>query len=497
MQNIYSVRQFSEDDFFAELAQSCSPDDIKSNARASYLAAYLTFLGAKTIVAEYDYVDADYLDDYASYYAKSFEHINRHCTRIHFFTSTFSKRSFHKAVVGGVRSTKLLRDSYLGFIVARPLPTATIGRTVLRTYPPDGSRRNYSAVRKYEANLFGIRLHVESLAYQEQDAALAACATVALWSCFQKTRDLFQSLAPTPVAITQAANKVLEQARPFPSRGLQIEQICNAIASVGLDPEVYHVTTDLPIVTLMYSYLSLGLPVLLVVNIPGTGFHALTVNGYSLRANIQTASEGWDVSKSYPPMIGRRIDEFYAHDDQVGPFSRLKIDSATASDPIVRLTESGWNQSLIPKAIIVPVYHKIRIGFREVRNWLFLISIVASWVSSAADSEWDIKLTSSNSFKEDVRSGEITVPPTQRNQVLLEGLPKYVWSCLLRVNGSPMLQVILDTTAMIKGFSVRRLWWYQEQAKSDAAVILNSPAHDATLTGLFGRRLLMMLRKLG
>lgn len=34
-----------------------------------------------------------------------------------------------------------LNAAYLGFVVCRPLRGAEIGRTVLRTYPPDGARR--------------------------------------------------------------------------------------------------------------------------------------------------------------------------------------------------------------------------------------------------------------------------------------------------------------------------------------------------------------------
>lgn len=176
-----------------------------------------------------------------------------------FFSSEFDSVKFD-SIIDGQTETQILQNTYLGFVVARPLPAALIGRTVLVTYPSDSGRRNYTGIRTYNVNLFGISLTVKSLAFQEQDTSLAACATVSLWSCFHKTRDLFNTSTPSPVEITRSATRYLMTTRPFPSRGLRIEQICNAIAGVGLDPEVYPVSPDLPLVSLAYSYLRLGLP---------------------------------------------------------------------------------------------------------------------------------------------------------------------------------------------------------------------------------------------
>lgn len=482
---------FSTENFHSQLvSEGCLPTDISGNKRVDYLAKYLAELGAATIVTELDYVDADYLDDYASFYAKSFSTIPNRCRRLHFFSTSLDEASF-KALVLAVDDIDSTQEAYLGFIVARPLPTAVIGRSALQTYPPDGGRRHYPAIRKYNVNLFGLRLWVKSLAFQEQDTSLAACATVALWSCFQKTQDLFHSLAPTPVAITRAANRLLLAARPFPSRGLQIQQVCNAVAAVGLDPEVYEVTPDLPLVSLIYSYLSLGLPVLAVVDIPGVGLHAIAINGYSLRQTQQLASEGVNVGTLLPRLIGLRIDEFYGHDDQNGPFSRLKLVEPVAGKPTVTFVGTGpWKGDLLPKAIVVPVYQKIRTGFREVLKWIPVLSIVASWVSPPKDFEWDVRLITSNDLKGMLRGSASSATQGLRESLLLSGLPKYLWRCTLSVNSNPLLEVLLDTTAMVNGFPVERIWWSDEKNAIAVRTLLSNTAIAAQVAQQVGERLI-------
>ncbi len=358
----FVVAPFSQEKLFEALDCECAVTEVSANRRAVYLRDYLREIGARTIVVESEYVDGDYLDDYASFYAKCFEKYPKTCKRLHFFATDTTESQFHDFISNKAdpETVRVFLEAYLGFVVARPLPRAIIGRTVLKTYPSASGRRNYPCTKTYKANLFGLELGVESLAYQEQDRALAACATVALWPCFQRDRDLFQSLAPTPAAITRSANRVLEDARPFPSHGLKVEQICNAIAAVGLEPEVIEVKPGTPLVSLLYGYLKLGAPVLLVVRIAGSGRHALTLTGFSLNPGPVLSSEGSAPSISVP-LVGRRIDEFYAHDDQVGPFSRLKVIPPTTPGESVRFT-GGWTRRADPRGGGNSFVHKDSLG---------------------------------------------------------------------------------------------------------------------------------------
>src|SRR5688572_14108540 len=188
---LFTIHPYSTDKLYELLNKHKSPSKDLTDDRARYFDKYLADLGAKTIVVEYRYTDADYLDDYAFYYVKCFRDYDRHCTRLHFFSDIFTEQEFIQIIENrAAERIKSFREAYLGFIVVRPLPEASVGRTILKTYD-DLDRRHYTCTRKYHSNLFGIDLSIKSLAYQEQDAILAACATVSLWCCFNKTSQLF------------------------------------------------------------------------------------------------------------------------------------------------------------------------------------------------------------------------------------------------------------------------------------------------------------------
>src|SRR5262245_3400627 len=131
----FEVIPFAESDFYRLISnQYCDASAVGKNRRASYLYRYLSEVGARTIVAELDYTDRDYLDDFAAFYVRCFANYDRRCRRLHFFSSTIKEEQFLQIVQSDTNSplSRSLSDSYLGFIVARPLPSAVIGRTLLQ-----------------------------------------------------------------------------------------------------------------------------------------------------------------------------------------------------------------------------------------------------------------------------------------------------------------------------------------------------------------------------
>jgi len=175
----YSVEQLVA--LLAEKATSSAPE-VAQKQHIHFLKSYFGKLDAKTIVVELDYIDHDYLEDYSNYYVKCFYDYHRKCARLHFFQDSFSLEDFSRVLASENEALlDRIKETYLGFIVVKPLPKTIIGRSCLKTYPTAGAR-NYPVIRKYSANLFGIELEVSTLAYQEQDTVAAACATSALWS---------------------------------------------------------------------------------------------------------------------------------------------------------------------------------------------------------------------------------------------------------------------------------------------------------------------------
>lgn len=493
----FEILPFTPDHLFASLGNTFrSPAEVGAHSGAQYLRRYLEFLGVQTIVVENGYVDGDYLDDFASYYVRCFRSYDRHCKRLHFFDRAIDKEEFLQFIRGDLLSWYIpdLKGSYLGFVVARPLPEAIIGRTLLKTYPADNGRRNYSCIRTYKANLFGVELSVDSLPFQEQDTVLAACATVSLWSAFHKTAELFGTPTPTPAEITRVANQVVQPGRPLPSHGLSIQQICNSIRHVGLDPEVVEMKTSTPIVSLIYGHLRMGLPVILGVGVPGLGLHAVTLTGYSLRDAQVRASEVAPGQNAIP-LTGLRIDEFYAHDDQSGPFTRLRImHPPPAPNPMTNradlpvffeedvtdpLTGAVTPRTLYPITVVVPVYHKIRVTYLDVLSWLTRLHRNLVQNLGVAGPEWDLNLTTTNNYKARLR--EFGLPVQQVEELLFEQHPRFIWRATLRFNGTSALELLADATDMARSFPVYRAVWCDAGVRNGVIALLNAPATQALL----------------
>ena len=198
-------------------------------------------------------------------------------------------------------------------------------------------------------NVLGIPLSVNTIAYIEQDKVIAACATSALWSAFQKAAHSNGYHIPTLYEITDNATVYSTRRRPIPSGGLNAEQMCRAIRAVGLEPEFWEIldadnnVVGLPLAS-TYAYLRAGMPVIALVTIGGSG-HAIALNGYRLGergqpynelrlANLKLESALIDIK-----LTGSRIEALYSHDDQIGPFCRANIGLLK----IVKTNEGGYN----------------------------------------------------------------------------------------------------------------------------------------------------------
>jgi hypothetical protein len=499
----YEIREFSEAALFAALSNDrCDPAEVARHQVARYLLGYLgpKGLNAQTIIVEHDYTDRDYLDDFAAYYVRCFQPYQRRCKRLHFFTHTIEPDKFLASVCSRTSAADLeeFQKNYLGFVVARPLPKAIIGRTVLATYGSDNGRRNYPCTLKYPVNLFGLELEISSLAFQEQDTVLAACATVSLWCCFNKTRHLFGSAAPTPVEITRTANQVVHLARPIPSHGLIVQQICHAIREAGLEPEVVRVKPETPLPSLLYAYLSVGLPVILAVHIEGQGGHAITLTGFSLKQAVNIPHE-LGAGQLCIPMPGRRINNFFAHDDQIGPFSAITARPAASGASSIFFDGSWVNaktgafEKLSPMAVIIPVYHKIRVRFIDVQKWVTrLHKVMLLKLVSPPPLEWDIRLTTIHEYKREVKE-TYAARSTHLHEQLFKPHPKYLWRAELFVHQECILELLSDATDMERSLPVYEVIWHNDELRDAMREFLNEPVYRQKLEETLTRPFLTLL----
>jgi len=457
-------------------------------------------LRAKTILVEHNYTDGDYFEDFAAYYVKCFAHYRKRCRRLHFFSCTFSNDQFRQLFRGDVSSElgKELGQHYLGFVVARPLPYAVVGRTVLRTYNDDGGRRYFTAVRKYKANLFGIQLEVKrSLAFQEQDQVLAACATVSLWCAFQQLSWRFGTPSPRPAVITQAATATKHPKRPIPSPGLILEQMIDAIIEAGLQPEILDVQEHprVDVVDFIYAYLRMGLPAILGIRV-GEERHAITVVGYSIKGKRIREPEC-----GTPPTAGLRVDELYVHDDQVGPFAHMYVKTVDRKRGCLLPLSPGsgknaphslvyfkgsWIERLEPLIVVVPVYEKIRVCYRDIQ-WIVTIlnsSVCAIFGLPTDRVEWDVSLTTVNDYKEDLLQSS-SEKPEIRDMLLQSQHPRFIWKILYKYDDQEIFGLLADATDMRQSCPYFLSWHGHEFRAFLKEIIFDVPGRCDEAEGIF------------
>jgi len=476
----FEVRAYSIGTLEDLLAKkSGTPVDIIHNKNHSrYFEDYFGHLGAGTILVENDYVDRDFLEDFAGYYVRCFYPYQRKCTRLHFFTGSLTEKDFEQIIASQLTDAQVssLQARYLGFVVVKPLRQTVVGRTCLATYEEEG-RRFYPTARPYGLNLFGIPLRVKTLEFQEQDKVAAACATTALWSVFHKTAELFQHHLLSPVEITRAAHLGGPMAgRVLPSPGLDARQMARAICSVGLEAITLPAQDEYKLKAALYGYVQFGIPALLMLDIYDVlkrpheriGRHAVAVTGYSL---------GIAAPEPYGPtgflLKASRMDKLYVHDDQVGPFARMVFDGTTVSLRRNGETITLWSLSTswrarrgggiraVPDLMLVPVYHKIRIPFELILKLVLGFDAILGVLHGARRAplrsrpEWDIRLCSINEVK---HGGLLSaaINHGQRKEIALTPMPRFLWRARACAEDVPILDLLFDATDVEQGHLICR-----------------------------------------
>lgn len=443
---------------------TASPEVISLKAHKQYFDGYFSHLNATTIVVEEEYIDHDYLEDFSAYYVKCFSPYKRLTSRLHFFCTPFDEVIFRALLNNeGERLTKdALQEHYLGFIVVKPLPQTIVGRTCLRTYR-DADRRCFPITQTYGANLFGIPLKVDTLAFQEQDSVVAACATSALWSCFHGTGKLFHHFIPSPVEITKSASVSIPSldtpmdVRTLPNHGLTATQMAYAVKHIGLEPFIVGAKNKYILNSTIYAYAQCKIPTILGISLQninlqsnGTsgppismGRHAVAVTGFSLGLPKPEPEHSSGLL-----LRASRIDKLYVHDDQIGPFAKM---SHLASSLSTSWGGSGHVEA-IPELMILPLYHKIRIPFSLIHDTVLsfdkILEVLRQAVSSPVERfEWDIYLTTVNTFKEDIFEN-LQGRTDFAEQILTSSMPKYMWRATVYSGDEPQVDFLFDATGI-------------------------------------------------
>lgn len=307
-------------------------------------------------------------------------------------------------------------------------------------------------------------MKIDSLAFQEQDSVLAACATTAIWTMLNKASTDFYTTLKSPSQITKDADNVSpDGGRLFPNKGLNLLQICHAIVNSGLVVEIKQ--PDFPLFDqegkfmcsyisnsylkkILNSYSPIGIPIILVISVPSGGqhgLHAIVVSGYKQKAPIHIPPQ------EQINFLSENIEKIYAHDDQWGPF--VRIDFENEIDLITPWTDVNVN-SLPTRLvhIVVPVYPKIRISYEDIEVIVLGLDAILTFFFDGniiADLIWDIKIDYSENLKK-----QIVASSLDENEKFIhvsKSLPKYLWVASCYIADFKIIEFTFDATDVNNG----------------------------------------------
>jgi hypothetical protein len=440
--------------------------------QAKYLWTYLQTLGAKTLIVESAYVDRHYLDDFATYYARSFIVPRAHCRRIHFFAGSAVDDLNHafdevySAVDAASRRSAEMRiaDIYLGFVVCRPLQTARLGRTVLRTYPADG-RRQFTVLRPYTVHIAGVALTIQGLAYQEQDGGAAVCASTALWCALQKVAHMAGNRTPTPSQITSAAGS------PFPaSFGLDDVQMAAALSNLGYTADHFVPAENRAMFRAkVATYLRSHLPVVLLLakdHKTGAGQvevgHAVTATGYSEPADAVLVP-GATPAMLALPMRGGSISTLYVHDDNLGSHAHYELHDLTEERHghlalgllRGRSSTAGHDSWWAPdqwfvEGALVPKPWKLRMPIEDLFGLLWQFRPSLELALAGLELDYEARLTSGVAYRTELFGMGFASSTLRQFQERLH-LPRHVGVISVRYEALHICDVLVDVTQIDRG----------------------------------------------
>lgn len=508
----YLVSKFAEPTLAALIHECFGYDhvDIFNKPQINYIFRYLTEFNPNppegmesTILLEPKYIDRDFLEDYSNFYVGRFGNDGYQCARLHFFSCPLKHKILDAILHGepvGEEDADWLQQHYLGFMIIKPLTKTFVGKTCLRILGDDGDGpgTKQKLSKRYDVNLFGVKLHVQSIAFQEQDKVVAACATTAIWTALHgqpgwNVKDIRSCSEIT----TSALNYTRGSSNGFPNQGLSTKQILRALDVDGLRYHNANLTSRNPdwFRGFVSAYIDSDLPLIITGTVyklkvvkknngavtkrslEYMGGHAITTVGYDFRANS---------------------NHVYVHDDRLGPYARThlttvgqligagaerKLRDRCALVMSVRGLNEEWDEVIIPDVSIVPVDKKARLQYAFARATADkIIDETKAWMSKVSvppeEFTCSIKLSSITQVREDVLeqkapyapgdvvlNGDHTVEPLrmerwreEKVRFLTNHLARLQWQMDFHWGSTRAFRVLLDATDIPLGNAISAVY---------------------------------------
>ena len=369
-ENEIHVEQFSAATFIDTVKQAGGGIVTR---QVEYLADYLQTLKVATIVRETRYIDRHYMDEYALFYSRMLRPPRNTVTRLHFFEKAFDRTALSRWMTDGMRgrdtSKAIAKQAgrYHGFCTIRPIPDSPVGRTVIARWPDQKKPREIYAIGSHPVHIGNLVFSVAGLPFQQQEAAVGACATASVWSALSRVARHDGMRAPTPAEIALAVERpshLVHRAPLAPTTGLTVDQVFDAIQSFGFTPAAVSGERPEILALALHTYLQSGIPVVMILRGGGRA-HAVTAAGFQL-----SDSEHPQLETSVPTR-SMQLRKVYVHDDRIGPYARATVTPYRVKNVKTmpdleglrfEIEIDGEIERWIVETIVAPVYPKIRLS---------------------------------------------------------------------------------------------------------------------------------------
>jgi len=272
--------------------------------------------GCKTILVEKDYVDTDYLDEYATFYCRSFFDYPSKCTRLHFF-----KKNVSKDALFDLKDFVPNKD-YFGFSVVRPIRSFRTSRTAIQ-FPEENEDTTYILCKaNFGVNLLGWPLSVCGAPFIQQETNVSVCAQAALWMLALYMHQKYETPRFKPSEITKMATQYIF-AGPVRD-GLSDVQILSALREMGFSPVKFSQYSPDKTAEVIYSYVESEIPVILGLTFGDSeDGHAVVAVGHDFHVRPDPLPS-WTSNINW-------IDNLFVLDDNLGPYQRFPLSTGLPS----------------------------------------------------------------------------------------------------------------------------------------------------------------------
>ncbi|WP_303316863.1 hypothetical protein Q4Q34_08645 [Flavivirga abyssicola] len=442
---------------------------------------------AYTCVLEQKYVSQSYLTDYSHYYTTSFSEISKFTSRIHFFHSKFNEEEFDEYAILNKDSKNYkgqqIWESYLGYMTIRPLGGSPFGTILFKTYPYiENFRSRYynSILEDFRFDVFGEQIRISSLPFQQQDKAVGACATFAIWCCYHKLQQLYKTKLLSPYEITKKAGiSQIHSESMFPTVGLDGYQVVSIFEESNLRTETFsfedkQLNPSL-LKEIIYAYNKCGIPILLGYEFDDAsdnydGHHIVAIVGYRLNqpsVNTNTNSLKKICSKLIKTkekkkeigLVAHDIMRFYTHNDELGPYSKVDFDMQNNNTCKIRTFQLDGESPIIarPTALWIPLDHTIKVKYENVLAAIKSFDkFLLKFMTDTDFLKWDIRLCLAVDYKQEFSNSDSSDNIFMNNlkrKIRYTSFPKYIWiATLTEVDENndeyPSIDVIYDASSL-------------------------------------------------